>query len=79
MASTRPRRGSNPTRRRPTEPKEFLALLSLAKRVAAVRRRLGGVPDELAILRSVADELPDTDGSGGVGVAAARSRRPDPR
>jgi len=46
----------------PTEPKEFLALLSLAKRVAAVRRRLGGVGDELAILRSVADELPDTQG-----------------
>jgi len=44
----------------PTEPKEFLALLSLAKRVAAIRRRLGGVPDELAILQSVVDELPDT-------------------
>ena len=46
----------------PTEPKEFLALLSLAKRVAAVRRRLGGVPDDLAVLRGVADELPDTAG-----------------
>jgi DNA mismatch repair protein MutS2 len=46
----------------PTEPKEFLALLSLAKRVAAVRRRLAGVPDEQAILRGVAEELPDTTG-----------------
>lgn len=46
----------------PTEPKEFLALLSLAKRVTAVRRRLGEVADEFAILRSVADELPDTQG-----------------
>ncbi len=44
----------------PTEPKEFLALLSLAKRVAAVRRRLGDVADELAVLRGVAEELPDT-------------------
>jgi len=44
----------------PTEPKEFLALLSLAKRVAAIRRRLGGVPDEFSILKSVVDELPDT-------------------
>lgn len=46
----------------PTEPTQFLALLSLAKRVAAVRRRLSGVADELAILRSVVDELPDTSG-----------------
>ena len=46
----------------PTEPKEFLALLSLAKRVAAVRRRLVDVPDEQAILRGVAEELPDTTG-----------------
>ncbi len=44
----------------PSEPKEFLALLSLAKRVAAIRRRLGGVPDELAILESVVELLPDT-------------------
>jgi len=44
----------------PTEPKEFLALLSLAKRIAAVRRRLADVPDEQAILRGVAEELPDT-------------------
>jgi DNA mismatch repair protein MutS2 len=44
----------------PTEPREFLALLALAKRVAAVRRRLTGVGDELAVLREVADELPDT-------------------
>ena len=44
----------------PTEPKEFLTLLSLAKRVAAVRRRLSGVPDELAVLGGVVDELPDT-------------------
>ncbi|MEX1309353.1 MAG: Smr/MutS family protein [Candidatus Sulfomarinibacteraceae bacterium] len=44
----------------PTEPKEFLALLELAKRVAAVRRRLAGVSDDLEILRGVADELPDT-------------------
>ncbi len=46
----------------PTEPKEFLALLSLAKRVAAVRRRLADVSDEQAILRGVAEELPDTTG-----------------
>jgi DNA mismatch repair protein MutS2 len=44
----------------PTEPKEFLTLLSLAKRVVAVRRRLSGVPDELAVLGGVVDELPDT-------------------
>jgi len=46
----------------PTEPKQFLALLSLAKRVAAVRRRLNGVADEHAVLRSAAEELPDTSG-----------------
>jgi len=46
----------------PTEPKHFLTLLSLAKRVAAVRRRLSEVADEMAILRAVADELPDTAG-----------------
>jgi DNA mismatch repair protein MutS2 len=44
----------------PTEPKEFLSLLELAKRVAAVRRRLADVPDELAVLRDVVGELPDT-------------------
>lgn len=44
----------------PTEAKDFLALLALAKRVAAVRRRLRGAPEELAVLRTVADELPDT-------------------
>ncbi len=44
----------------PTEPREFLALLSLAKRIAAVRRRLAGVPEEQAVLRGVAEELPDT-------------------
>jgi DNA mismatch repair protein MutS2 len=44
----------------PSEPREFLALLSLAKRVAAIRRRLAGVPDALGVLRRVADELPDT-------------------
>ena len=46
----------------PTEPREFLALLALAKRVAVIRRRMSAVPDELAILRTVADELPDTAG-----------------
>lgn len=46
----------------PTEPREFLALLALAKRVAVIRRRLSAVPDELAILRTVVDELPDTAG-----------------
>jgi DNA mismatch repair protein MutS2 len=46
----------------PTEPKEFLTLLALAKRVAAVRRRLAGVGEELAVLRSIADELPETGG-----------------
>ena len=44
----------------PTKPKEFLTLLSLAKRIAAVRRRLADVPDEQAVLRGVAEELPDT-------------------
>ena len=44
----------------PTEPREFLALLELAKRIAAVRRRLASVPDNLEILRGVLDELPDT-------------------
>jgi len=44
----------------PTEPREFLELLALAKRTAGVRRRLGGAPDEHAILHAVADELPDT-------------------
>jgi len=44
----------------PTEPREFLALLSLAKRIATVRRRLAGVPDAQAVLRGVAEELPDT-------------------
>ena len=46
----------------PTEPKHFLTLLSLAKKVAAVRRRLSGATDENAILCAVADELPDTSG-----------------
>ena len=46
----------------PTKPQEFLALLSLAKRVAAVRRRLDHVPDEQAVLRGVVGELPDTAG-----------------
>jgi DNA mismatch repair protein MutS2 len=44
----------------PTEARDFVSLLVLAKRVAAVKRRLGGVADRHAVLRSVADELPDT-------------------
>jgi DNA mismatch repair protein MutS2 len=44
----------------PSEPREFVALLGLAKRVASIRRRLAGVADELSVLRDVADELPDT-------------------
>ena len=51
-----------PEASQPTEPREFLALLALAKRVAVIRRRLSAVPDELAILRTVVDELPDTVG-----------------
>jgi len=44
----------------PSEPTEFLDLLALARRVAAVRRRLAGVADDVAVLRTVADRLPDT-------------------
>ena len=44
----------------PTEPREFLALLALARGVASIRRRLQAAPDELAVLREVADGLPDT-------------------
>ncbi len=46
----------------PSEPKQFVALLSLARRVASVRKRLATVPNELAVLRRTADELPDTTG-----------------
>lgn len=46
----------------PTEPREFLALLALAKRISTVRRRLAGAPKALAALSSVVDELPDTTG-----------------
>jgi DNA mismatch repair protein MutS2 len=46
----------------PSEPKDFLALLGLAKRVAGVRRTLRGAPDEVAVLRELAHQLPDTDG-----------------
>jgi DNA mismatch repair protein MutS2 len=46
----------------PSEPRHYLSLLALAKRVAAVRRRLAGLPEELALLADVAEELPDTSG-----------------
>jgi DNA mismatch repair protein MutS2 len=44
----------------PSEARDFVSLLVLARRVAAVKRRIGGVADRHAVLRSVADELPDT-------------------
>jgi DNA mismatch repair protein MutS2 len=42
----------------PSEPRDLLALLNLARRVAAVRGRLGA--SDSALLRAVADKLPDT-------------------
>ncbi|HSN55351.1 MAG TPA: Smr/MutS family protein, partial [Candidatus Sulfomarinibacteraceae bacterium] len=44
----------------PSEPADFLDLLALARGTASVRRRLAALGDELAVLRAVADELPDT-------------------
>ncbi|MGD8441759.1 MAG: hypothetical protein PVG53_14600, partial [Holophagae bacterium] len=49
-----------PDARVPTEPREFLTLLALARGIAAIRRRLHTAPDELAVLRAAADRLPDT-------------------
>ena len=42
----------------PSEPRDLLALLNLARRVGAVRRRLGAAADDR--LRAVARKLPDT-------------------
>ncbi len=42
----------------PTEPRELLALLTLARRVASVRQRLAATDDVL--LESIARDLPDT-------------------
>ncbi|MDX2436523.1 MAG: Smr/MutS family protein [Acidobacteriota bacterium] len=42
----------------PSEPRDLLALLGLARRVASVRRRLGAAPSDR--LRAIARRLPDT-------------------
>ena len=44
----------------PSEPRDLVALLTLARRVASIRRRLAGADD--APLEELADELPDTTG-----------------
>ncbi len=44
----------------PTEPGDLLSLLTLARRVAAVRRRLLSAPDDTDILHTLGDQLPDT-------------------
>jgi len=44
----------------PREPRDLLSLLTLARRIAAVRRQLLAAPVELGLLREIAAELPDT-------------------
>jgi DNA mismatch repair protein MutS2 len=46
----------------PAEPGELLVLLALARRIAAIRRRLLAAPKELELAQSEAAELPDTSG-----------------
>lgn len=44
----------------PRDPRDLLSLLTLARRIAAVRRQLLAAPIGLAHLREIAEELPDT-------------------
>jgi len=44
----------------PAEPTDLLSLLSLARRVASVRRQLLAAPQELQLLHDAARSLPDT-------------------
>lgn len=45
----------------PIDPADLLVLLGLARRTAAVRRKLLAAPDSLSHLRALAQELPDTE------------------
>lgn len=46
----------------PTEPGDLLSLLTLARRIAAVRRRVLCAPENTEILLTVGEQLPDTSG-----------------
>ncbi|MCD4750554.1 MAG: Smr/MutS family protein [Thermoanaerobaculales bacterium] len=50
----------NPASPMPTEPADLLVLIALARRIAAVRRRLLSAPEHLGALRNRGEELPDT-------------------
>ena len=45
----------------PIDPADLLILLGLARRTASVRRKLSAAPDSLPLLKTIGQELPDTE------------------